>query len=70
MGDVTPVMRRMAPPEGSAYVGCPDCGNVTTVPSDGTPDDMPWCPHHDGRVLWRKIGNAAHMLPVRVSRAR
>ena len=40
------------PPDGFAYVGCPDCGRVMTVPLDE--DELePWCIHHESKYSWR-----------------
>jgi hypothetical protein len=46
---------QLRPGEGYAYCYCPTCGNLLTVPSQGS-DDLPWCVHHDGRYVWKTGG--------------
>lgn len=44
-------MSTIEPKEGWAYVGCPHCGHVTTVPLDRL-EPPPWCVHNGGTVVW------------------
>lgn len=59
-------------PDGWQYVGCPTCGNVTTVPLDRA-EPPPWCVHNGGTIVWREphaatqAGPTAWTRTVRVS---
>lgn len=42
----------LRPRDGWAYVGCRECGNVTTVPLDRV-DEPPFCAHSGTMISWR-----------------
>lgn len=45
-----------------AHYVCPVCGNVEKLPSDGKPDERPWCTHGDN-YSWRGPGTDQSMYP-------
>lgn len=47
------VAERIEPCKGWAYVACPECGMVTTVPLDRT-EPLPWCLHSGTMHSWRE----------------
>lgn len=53
-----------SPPKGRVYAGCPTCGMVTTVVSDGDPADLPWCVHHETTVAWRSGSTESGWTPM------
>ena len=57
----------MKPPEEQRYVGCPDCGYVTTVYSDGSDEDRPFCIHANGTYVWRDRGEGEYAQMVFVT---
>ncbi len=74
MSDITnppATPEQIEPGGGSVFLGCPDCGFVTTVPGSRLGPDRsqdPYCEHTDGPPLWKgKPGRyAARMLRVTV----
>lgn len=55
-------MRELKPPEGRVYVGCEQCGMVTTVIL-ASGEELPWCLHHETQYSWRGPSTATQRTP-------
>lgn len=53
----------LQPRSGWGYVGCPTCGNVTTVPLDRV-ELPPWCVHNGSTIIWRAPHPETQANPV------